>query len=68
MLGCGSGQCLGNFTLRDLAVNDVKRVNLDPDFTTIIHHLMKMRRYAVFEIDVQQAIVEAFDNEHTFSQ
>jgi hypothetical protein len=68
MLVYSPGQRFGNFTPRDLAVNNFQRINPDPNLSAIIHHHMKMRRGMVFEIDTQQTIVKAFYNWHTSSQ
>lgn len=62
MLGRSPSKYFCNFTLRDLAVDNFERINLDPNLTTIIHHGMEMRWRMVFEIDTKHAIVEAFNN------
>ena len=66
MLGSSPSKCFCNFTLCDLAVNNFKRLNLDPNLTAIIHHDMEMRWCMVFEIDTKRTIVEAFNNWHVY--
>ena len=66
MLGSSPSKCFCNFTLRDLAVNNFKRVNLDPHLTTIVHHDMEMRWRMVLEIDTEHAIFEASYNGHLY--
>ena len=66
MLGGSPSKCFCNFTLRYLAVNHFKRVDLDPNLSAIIHHDMEMRWRMVFEIDTKRTIVEAFYNWHLY--
>jgi len=68
MLGSSPSQCFCYFTLSDLAVNNFKRVDLDPNLTSIIHHDMEMRWCMVFEIDTKHAFVEALYDWHLYEK